>query len=254
MLDFNTHDLSDHLGSLIDTAMEREAAQLPARAHLGASSLGEDCARRLQFQFFDAPKDIGRHFPGRVLRVFARGHRVEDWMADWLRLAGFDLRARNDQGEQFGFATASGRVRGHADGVIVAGPDTFAYPMLWETKAVGAKTFRELQKKRLAASRPVYATQVALYQAYLGLHEHPALFTAICADDMSIYAERVPFDAGLAQRASDRAVDILRACDAAELLPRISTTPTHQTCRRCAWQDRCWSLPSHPTHQSRAPL
>ncbi|MBT2748372.1 MULTISPECIES: hypothetical protein [unclassified Lysobacter] len=248
MLDFNTHDVSEQVGALVDSAMEREAALLPPRAYLGASSLGEDCARRLQFQYFDAPKDLGRHFPGRVLRVFARGHRVEDWMADWLRLAGFELRTRNDQGEQFGFAAAAGRVRGHADGVIVAGPSGFQYPMLWENKAVGLKTFRELQRKRLFASRPVYATQIAMYQAYLGLHEHPALFTAICADDMSIYAERVVFDRGLAQRASDRAVEILRASDVAELLPRITTTPTHQTCRQCPWQDRCWSLATPITH------
>ncbi|WP_408951457.1 PD-(D/E)XK nuclease family protein [Lysobacter sp. Hz 25] len=247
MLDFNTHDLSDHLGTLVDAAMEREAALHPPRTYLGASSLGEDCARRLQFQYFNAPKDVGRHFPGRLLRVFARGHRVEDWMAEWLRLAGFELRTRNEKDEQFGFATAEGRVRGHADGVVVAGPDSFSYPMLWECKCVGNKTFRELQKKKLAASRPVYAAQVALYQAYLGLHEHPALFTAICADNMEIYAERVVFDRGLAQRASDRAVQILRACDAAELLPRISTTPTHQTCRDCPWQDRCWALPFSPT-------
>ena len=243
MLDFNSHDVSEHVGAMLDRALEREAAGTPARAYLGASSLGEECSRRLQFQFFDAPKDFGRHFPGRLLRVFARGHRVEDWMADWLRLAGFDLRTCNDQGEQFGFAAAEGRVRGHADGVIVGGPGSFRYPMLWENKAVGAKTFRELQKKRLAVSRPVYAAQIALYQAYLGLHEHPALFTAVCADDMAIYAERVVFDRGLAQRASDRAVQILRACDAGEALPRISTTPTHQTCRSCPWQDRCWRLP-----------
>ena len=247
MLDFNTHDLSDHLGALVDSAMEREAAQQPPRAYLGASSLGEDCARRLQFQYFNAPKDIGRHFPGRLLRVFARGHRVEDWMAEWLCLAGFELRTRNESGDQFGFVAAGGRVRGHADGVVVSGPDSFRYPMLWECKCVGIKSYRELKKKKLAASRPVYAAQVALYQAYLGLHEHPALFTAICADNMEIYAERVVFDRGLAQRASDRAVHILRACDAAELLPRISTTPTHQTCRNCPWQDRCWALPPSPT-------
>ena len=247
MLDFNTHDISDQLSALVDTAMEREASTLPPRVYLGASSLGEDCARRLQFQYFNAPKDLGRHFPGRLLRVFARGHRVEDWMADWLRLAGFDLQTRNEKDEQFGFATAEGRVRGHADGVVVGGPDTFSYPMLWECKCVGTKTFRELRKKKLAASRPVYAAQVALYQAYLGLYERPALFTAICADNMEIYAERVVFDRGLAQRASDRAVQILRACDAAELLPRISTTPTHQTCRDCPWQDRCWNLPLSPT-------
>lgn len=242
MLDYNHHDLSEHVSTLVDNALERAEASSEPRLYLGASSLGDACARRLQFQYFVTPKDHGRHFPGRVLRIFARGHRAEIWMADWLRQAGFDLRTQS-RGEQFGFSSADGRMRGHADGIIVAGPPSFDYPMLWETKAIGASSFRELQRKRLALSRPVYATQVALYQAYLNLHANPALFTALNMDTMELYAERVPFDGGLAQRASDRAADILRACDAGEPMPRVATTPTHIECRFCAWQDRCWALP-----------
>jgi hypothetical protein len=241
MLDYNSHDLSEHVSALIDAALEAADAQVAPRTYLGASILGDACARRLQFQFFATAKDPDRHTPGRTLRVFHRGHRMEAWLAGWLRQAGFDLRTQDANGDQFGYAIADGRIRGHVDGVIVAGPDSFAYPMLWETKAVGVKTFGELQRKRLAIARPVYAAQVALYQAYMQLHEQPALFTALCADDMALYAERVPFDAALAQRSSDRAVEILRACDAGELLPRVATTPTHFECRGCAWQDRCWS-------------
>lgn len=81
---------------------------------------------------------------------------------------------------------------------------------------------------------------MAIYQAYLGLHEQPALFTAVNADTMEIYAERVPFDAALAQRMSDRAVKVITATEAGELLPRAFVDPTHFECRMCPWQDRCW--------------
>jgi hypothetical protein len=243
MLDFNSHDVSDFVTGLLDRGMEAVDADTPGRSYLGASSLGEACARRLQFQYFGTPKDEGQHTPGRTLRIFQRGHDFEDLMVRWLRIAGFDLKTRKPDGEQFGFSTAGGRLQGHIDGVIVAGPEGLAYPALWENKAVGAKTFRELQSKRLALSRPVYAAQVAIYQAYLGLHEQPALFTAVNADTMEVYAERIAFDAALAQRSSDRAVQILRACDAQELLPRIALESSHYECRMCPWAWRCWSFP-----------
>jgi len=57
---------------------------------------------------------------------------------------------------------------------------------------------------------------------------------------MEIYTEAVPFDAALAQRMSDRAVKVITATEAAELLPRGLNDPTHFECRMCAWQDRCW--------------
>ena len=86
----------------------------------------------------------------------------------------------------------------------------------------------------------IYAAQVAIYQAYLELHEHPAIFTALNADTMNLYTELVPFDAALAQRMSDRAVKVITATEAGELLPRAFHDSTHFECRMCAWQDRCW--------------
>lgn len=114
------------------------------------------------------------------------------------------------------------------------------YPALWENKCLGAKSWRDVEKRKLAASKPVYAAQIALYQTYLGLHEHPALFTAVNADTMEVYAELIPFDAGLAQRMSDRAVRVIEATEAGDLLPRAFTDSTHFECKFCAWADRCW--------------
>ena len=241
MIDFNTTaSLSGRLEALMDQALESERDTTAARDYLGASRVGASCERQLQFEYAKAPVDPEKGFSGRLLRIFERGHRTEDMAIRWLRLAGFQLKTEDAQGHQFGFSVANGRLRGHVDGVLVGGPEGFAYPALWENKCLGAKSWRDVEKRKLAASKPVYAAQIALYQTYLGLHEHPALFTAVNADTMEVYAELIPFDAGLAQRMSDRAVCVIEATEAGDLLPRAFTDSTHFECKFCAWADRCW--------------
>jgi len=241
MLDYNHRPrFHERVNAVIDEALARERAAQVSRSYLGASRLGVACERALQYEYAQTPVDPGRELPGRVLRVFEVGHVLEDLAIRWLRLAGFELYTRRADGEQFGFSVADGRLQGHIDGVIVGGPEGFAYPALWENKCLGNKSWRELEKNRLAVAKPVYAAQVAIYQAYLELHEHPAIFTALNADTMEIYTEAVPFDAALAQRMSDRAVKVITATEAGELLPRAFHDPTHFECRMCAWQDRCW--------------
>ena len=155
------------------------------------------------------PKDEGRDFEPRTLRIFEAGHRGEDIVADWLRLAGFDLRTERADGRQFGFSALDGRFKGHIDGCLVAGPVPLAYPALWENKALGAASWKDVVKRGLTLSKPVYAAQIALYQAYLEL-PNPALFTALNRDTMELYSELVPFDPSLAQTMSDRAVEVVR--------------------------------------------
>jgi hypothetical protein len=245
MMDFNsTASVSGQISVLVDAGLQRARARQSVRHYLGASRLGVACERALQYEFAQAPVDYGRDVQGRILRIFERGHVNEECMVGWLRDAGFDLRTHKADGEQFGFSVADGRLQGHIDGVFVGGPEGFAYPAIWENKCLGSKSWRDLEKNRLAISKPVYAAQVALYQAYLELHEHPAIFTAVNADTMEIYVELVPFDAALAQRMSDRAVKVITATEAAELLPRAFADQTHFECRMCAWQDRCWRTQS----------
>ena len=245
MIDFNSSaSISGQTTALVDAGMQRARASQSQREYLGGSRLGTSCERALQYEFARAPVDPGRETQGRLLRIFERGHVMEDCMVAWLRDAGFDLRTRKPDGGQFGFSDAHGWLRGHVDGVIVGGPEGFRYPALWENKCLGTKSWRELETKGLAVAKPVYAAQVALYQAHLQLHEHPALFTAINADSMEIYVELVPFDAALAQRMTDRAVKVISATEAGELLPRGFNDATHFECRMCAWQDRCWRTPA----------
>ena len=241
MMDFNSSSsVSGQISTLIDLGLQKKRSKEKSRQYLGASRLGVSCERALQYEYAQAPVDPGRETEGRILRIFERGHVSESSMVAWLREAGFDLRTHKANGEQFGFSTANGRLQGHIDGVFVGGPEGFAYPALWESKCLSSKSWRDLEKNKLAVSKPVYAAQVAVYQAYLELYENPAIFTAVNADTMEIYAELVPFDAALAQRMSDRGVKVITTTDAGELLPRSYTDPTHFECKFCSWQDRCW--------------
>ncbi len=248
MLDYNHRPLlHERLTALVDRALQTERAATKRRDYLGASRLGHTCERALQYEYAGAPVDPGRDFSGRILRVFEAGHAFEAMAIRWLELAGFTLYTRRPDGEPFGFAVANGRLQGHIDGVLVGGPADAGlhYPMLWECKSMKSSIWRDTVKHGVVKSKPVYAAQMALYQAYLadtipGICDHPALFTAINKDTQELWFERVPFDAALAQRMSDRGVRVLSATDAGDLLPRIATTPTHHECRMCPWQDRCW--------------
>ena len=255
MLDYNRRSTcADQINAIIDAALETERGVSPARAYLGGSRLGVACERALQFEFTGTPKDAGSHFKGQTLRIFEIGHALEDLAIRWLRAAGIDLYTRKGNrpdGEQFGFAVAGGRIRGHVDGIIAAAPEPLglAVPALWECKTMNAKNWRACVKDGVAKSKPVYAAQMALYQAYMeaqvpGISQSPALFTAINKDTAELHHELVPFDAALAQRMSDRGVRILQATDAGELLPRIATSRDFHECRMCAWADRCWGLPT----------
>ena len=125
-LDFNHREkppqFVDVVNARIDTALTLENSTREPRAYLGGSRLGESCARKLQYEYLKVPRDPEREFNGKTLRIFAVGHVYEDLAVDWLTKGGYDLRTRNSSGDQFGFAVADGRVRGHIDGVIVAGP------------------------------------------------------------------------------------------------------------------------------------
>jgi hypothetical protein len=245
VLDFNHRpkppSLADRINDRIDAALVAEDRARPARTYLGGSRLGDPCARRLQHEYLDLPKDDGAGFSGLLLRTFGAGHAFEDLAVAWLRSAGFDLRTRDRAGVQFGFSVAGGRIQGHIDGVIVGGPDGFAYPALWECKSANARNWREMVKRGVAVARPIYAAQIALYQAYMGLTEAPALFTTVNKDTSELWHEAVPFAPELAQAASDKAVRILQASEAGERLPRIAANPHHPECARCAWQQRCWA-------------
>lgn len=239
MLDFNReNNAASDVNAAITAAMDAAALteqREERRAYLGASAIGSECLRRVQYDW-----QVDATHPARTKRIFARGHAFEDITVKALGQAGFRIERGTPA---TGFSTADDTFKGHADGIIRAGPDIpgLAYPCLWEHKALGASGWRKLEKDGIRKAYPQYFDQCQLYMAYLNLDANPALFTAVNSDNCEILHLLVPFDAAAAQAASDRAVSVIRATHAGELLPRITDKPTDWRCKMCSHKERCWT-------------
>ena len=228
------------IAEAVDRGIVRVNERKERRKYLGASSIGDECSRKIQYRYLNYPQDENSGFSAQTLRIFEFGHRIEDHAAKWIKDAGFDLRTEDKMGEQFGFSIADGEIRGHIDGVICDGPVDMCYPALWENKSAKDNNWKAFQRMGVAKANPTYATQIALYQAYMELTECPALFTVVNKNTSEIYYELVPFNKELAQAASDKAVNILTASKAGDILPRIAQSKDFYLCKFCEFRETCW--------------
>jgi hypothetical protein len=162
MPNFNRANLSlEPLNVAINDALERAAAtgaELP-RPYLGASIVGHECARRIQFDWWCKPV-----LAGRTREIFERGHYFEERARRHLIEASFKFAPP----EALAFTALGGALRGHADGIITNGPQLsglyLIYPFLWEHKAVNSKNWKATERDGLEKVFPQYAAQVSLYQ------------------------------------------------------------------------------------------
>jgi hypothetical protein len=235
-LNLNGATLSlDPLNTVINTAIEQASLAKHAndqpRGYLGASLVGDECSRKIQFEW-----TTGSTFPARVHSIFRRGHYFEIESRQQLVDAGFVFAPA----EALGFVAANGLMAGHADGIVVRVPSEidFATPAVWEHKALNAKNFRAVERDGLAKVFPRYAAQIALYQAFLNV-TNPALVSIVNADTCERLHFTIAFDARLAQEASDRAVNIIEATRAGELLPRFDPACEDFRCKMCGHLGRC---------------
>lgn len=244
MLDFNSKSkISDRINYYIDSALELEQSLQPQRAYLGGSRLGVECERALQYEFLKTPTDLDPQFPGRILRIFERGHWIESAMIEWLKKSGFGLIEGTKDGRQFGFEEHDGVVKGHCDGVIVAGPIEFGpWPRLWENKGINERSFKQLEKDKVQIKYPVYFGQMQYYMEKFHLEKNPALFSAVNMNTMDIYWESVEYNPDYVYLLDEKAKRIILACKEGELLPRASRSKTSFKCKFCDWRKRCWSV------------
>jgi hypothetical protein len=243
MPDFNRTNVSEtpvclEINRLLEAAAAR-AQEANTRQYLGASTIGSECLRRIQFDWMcDSEHSL------RIRDIFLRGHVFEALSKRHLIAAGFQFASPREWAH--GFSAVGGFLRGHCDGVIVAGPalPDIGYPCLWEHKCLGAKGWRAIERDGLVKTYPQYTAQVWIYQAYLNLTEHPCLYTVVNADSCERLFFPLPFDAERAREWSDRAAMIVEATRLGELLSRVTNNPEDWRCRMCGHRQRCWSLPS----------
>lgn len=200
------------------------------RPYLGASEIGEACARRLWLRFRWAGAEA---FDGRLLRLFGTGHREEGRVVAELRGIGCQVHDVDPDGKQYRSEFVDGHVAGHMDGAVLGVPEA---PKAWhvlEVKTHGAKSFAALLKQG-AASKPKHVAQMQMYMGGQGIDR--ALYFAVNKDTDELYVERVHFDKAEFAKLEQRARDIVYS---AEPPPRISNDPSWFECKFCPFHAQC---------------
>ena len=212
--------------ALIDKHHEAKA-EVP-RSHLGASTLGHACDRWLWLSFRWA---VQPSFPGRILRLFRRGHEEETNIINDLRAIGMDVRKVSSQ-HRVDFGS---HVSGSLDAIIDSGvPEAPKTKHVAEFKTHSKKSFDALVKDGVEKSKPEHFVQMQVYMAGTGLDR--ALYLAVCKDDDRIHTERVKLDKDVADKAVRRGHYIALS----DRMPQpLSTDPSWYQCKFCDAQEFC---------------
>lgn len=205
----------------------------PHRAHLGASIIGDECARKLWYLF---RWTLAERHEGRMLRLFNRGHLEETRFIGWLRGLGVQIWEVNpDNGKQWRISDHEGHFGGSLDGVGLGLPDLSpSTPFLCEFKTHNAKSFGKLVTDGLLRTKWKHFVQMQVYMFKMDLSY--AAYFAVNKDNDDLCIEIIDRDPREGQRAIDRAANIIWT---PEPLPRISKTPSHFACQYCHLQRLC---------------
>lgn len=205
------------------------------RSYLGASSIGYHCDRRLWMAFRWCARP---EFDGRMIRLFNRGHREEEiFISELKRICSGAVMADDpNTGKQFGFEALNGHIQCHLDGVA------FGIPMdgidkeqahLLEFKTLSDKSFRDLESKGLAESKPVYYAQIQLCMHLAELEA--CLFLAVNKNNDELYAERIEYNQDFAADIMNRGERIVFAVSPPD---RIGS-PAWYECKFCPMYNTC---------------
>lgn len=252
----------DPLVALIDQVILEEHEREPPRHYLGASSIGDECSRKLWYRY-NGHKE---KFDAKTLRRFADGHRTEEVILGWLRncesielynarnledgLPSFQRHTRSEADisvNQIGFSRFNGKFAGHYDAIGRGFPQA---PKTWhivEVKCVNEKAFEELKKLKSQNEKtaielwnPEYWSQVQVYMHMEGLKRSIHIVATPGARDL--ISVRTDYNKAHAEAMLAKAKRII---DAKEPLERIGG-PTFWKCKQCSFRDICHATSAIP--------
>ena len=213
-------DYQNSITNIIDKHHE-EKKELP-RPHMGASMLGHPCDRWLWLSFRWA---VQPEFPGRILRLFRRGHQEEPNIIADLKAVGIEVRDLQNQ-DRVDFGS---HVSGSIDAIIDGGvPEAPKKPHIGEFKTHSLKSFNKLNAEGVQKAKPEHYVQMQVYMHGTGIDR--ALYVAVCKDDDRIYTERVRYIKDVAVKAVDRG---RRLALSERMPPPLSTDPSWYQCKFC---------------------
>ncbi len=232
-------NLQDSTLLALDAALE-EAQRSSPRLYLGASSIGENCERRLWLSFRWAKQGF---IEAAGLRRIEDGHRGEKVLADWLRLVpGVDLSTEKEPGVQHSFEDHGGHFRGNCDGLITGLLQSPKKLHVWECKIVNEQKFKKVSSLKISKGEEntlkewdyVYYAQAQVYMHYFKAERH--YMTVGSPGVRDIVSIRTEYSEADAQKFIDKAKRIIFASRPPS---KISTDPAWHECKYCTFHGMC---------------
>jgi hypothetical protein len=200
------------------------------RPHLGCSTLGHPCDRKIWLDFRWA---FDEEIPGRVLRLFRRGQYEEAVVVADLRAIGVEVRHTGASQYRVSFG---GHISGSVDGIVSRVPSKGGAEAVLEIKTHNSASFKDLQKNGVEKSKFQHYVQCQLYM--LGAKKQFALYVAVNKDNDELYVEWIEVNYFVANQYLDRGNRLAIS----ERMPEpLSTDPTWYQCKMCNHHRFCHS-------------
>jgi hypothetical protein len=204
------------------------AKPLQNRNYVGASSIGDECARKLWYSLHREPQ------PSEHITAIEDGHASEAIMRERLQMVeGIEIWDNID--------FEDGDFKGHLDGVIIGLLQAPKTPHVWEHKCTkNAKDFVKAKEKygeknALEKWDYTYFVQAQVYMHYMDLTRH---YLTVCSPgSRETYSCRTEYQKEIALKYVDRAHKILEMTTEPE---RGYRSPDFYKCRWCDFREECW--------------
>lgn len=204
----------------------------PFRPHMGASLIGGECAREIWYGFHWA---VEPKFPGRVLRLFNRGHLEEARFIALLLMIGCTVYQQDENGKQFRISGSEGHFGGSGDGVVIGIPDLpEGTAALTEFKTHNDKSFKALKQQGVRNAKLEHYVQMNVYLRKMGLAI--ALYVAVNKNDDDLYMELVPLNPEVADQFIQRGDKLVWMPQPPK---RISNSSAYFKCGWCTYKPVC---------------
>lgn len=197
------------------------------RPYIGASVIGTECTRKLWLAFRWCFQE---EFPGRILRLFNRGHREEPVFIKELEAIGCQV-----EGTQHEEVAHNGHFKMHCDGVVkglIEAPETWH---VIDFKTMGEKSFKRFTACKTAEEFyeefPEYYGQLQVEMELMKLDRAALLAVNKNTDDLHLL--RMKRDAQAGKYFLERAGEVISA-------------QAPEACERNASDFRCRFCAAHP--------
>lgn len=224
--------LNELMQDKVYNAIVEEDGQELWLTRLGASVIGEECLRSM---FYSWRGYTHKLFPGRILRLFETGHLQEDRIVRDLLRAGYEVWATDSKGRQFTYTDETGHGVCKTDGVIRGVPGHETEPLVMEIKTHADKSFKDVTKKHVAASKRYHYYQLQMGMWLTGLSG--GLYVSLNKNDEQYYFEYVEPNLVVQERIQQTIIKQVEA----EIIPtRLSDDQdNHFGCMWCDHKDVC---------------